>query len=129
VHNRDSQEIERLTQELSAVEENIYATHKDSLKLLFEFGQHERGYVEELEAFKRTNAIARIRLVGTVEKTAEQTELFSKHSELHTEDLANKFRQQFMRFTEETNIVKEQSEFLKKIMAARVDELEHKLAN
>jgi len=64
-----------------------------------------------------------------VKQTVEQTEVFSKQSEMHTEDLANKFRQQFMRFTEETNIVKEQTEFLKKIMSERVGNLEHKLSN
>lgn len=66
---------------------------------------------------------------GTVKNAVNQTDTFSKQSEIQTEDLANKFRVQQMRAQEEHKIVKEQTVFLKQIMQQRVDELERKLAN
>lgn len=66
------------------------------------------------------------KLNGVVQNTVDQTDIFSKQSELATEDLANKFRMQYMRFNEETKIVQEQTVFLKKIMAERVQEMEKK---
>jgi len=129
VHDRDSKEIESLLGELSNVEESIFETNKDTLTLNFEFGQREQQHVEQLESLKKTNAQYRLKLHGTVKNAVNQTEIFSKQSEIQTEDLANKFRVQQMRAQEEHKIVKEQTVFIKKIMNQRVDELERKLAN
>lgn len=62
-----------------------------------------------------------------VQNTVEQTEIFNRHSELHTEDLANKFRSQQLRFSEEAKIVKEQTVFLRKILSQRLAELQNKI--
>jgi len=129
VHDRDSKEIESLLGELSNVEESIFETNKDTLTLNFEFGQREQQHVEQLESLKKTNAQYRLKLHGTVKNAVNQTEIFSKQSEIQTEDLANKFRVQQMRAQEEHKIVKEQTVFIKKIMNQRVEELERKLAN
>lgn len=64
-----------------------------------------------------------------VKNTVNQTEIFNKQSETQTEDLANKFRAQTLRCTEETKIIKEQTEFLKKIMNERINEFENKINN
>lgn len=129
VHNRDSQEIDTLLSELNTLEENIFDTNKDLLTLDFEYGQREQQHVEELEAAKKVNAQLRLKLHGTVQNAVNQTEVFSKQSEIQTEDLANKFRVQQMRAQEESKIVKEQTEFLKRIMQQRIEELERKLGN
>ena len=118
-----------LLDELNNVEESIFETNKDMLTLYYEFGQREQQHVEQLEAAKRVNAQLRVKLHGTVKNAVNQTDIFSKQSEIQTEDLANKFRVQQMRAQEEHKIVKEQTSFLKQIMQQRVDELERKLAN
>jgi len=110
-------------------EESIYDTNKDMLTLNYEYGQREQQHVEAIEAAKRINAQFRVKLHGTVSNAVNQTEIFSKQSEIQTEDLANKFRVQQMRAQEENKIVKEQTVFIKKIMNQRVIELEKKLAN
>lgn len=94
VHNRDSAAIDELSSALRSGESNLFDTNKDILTLWFEFGQREREYVEEVEGLKHRNAQLRNKLHGLVQNTVAQTEVFSRNSELQTEDLANKFRMQ-----------------------------------
>jgi len=63
-----------------------------------------------------------------VNNTVAQVQTFELRSEVHSDDLANKFRQQVLRSGEECKIVQEQTATLKQILKRRADEMQEKLS-
>lgn len=125
----DADKIEWLKRKVKERTDKYHLLTKELLQKKSVFKHKELNYLNAINNLENENEILTIQSHEVAKKALNEAENCYRLSELRTEDLTNKFRNQSMRAQEELKRAKETHDIVQREMEDKVSELEQNLQN